>query len=95
MAVSFITKVGRDNFMRARHPDWFREDLERLFKMLAAGVIKPRVAERISFDEVADAHRRLEGGRLAGKVVLCPNRRAAHIERCLSQPTDHNRRRIQ
>ena len=39
--------------MRARHPGWFREDLERLFGLLA---------ERVSFDEVADAHRRLEAG---------------------------------
>ena len=36
--------------MRARHPAWFREDLERLFGLLAAGPIRPRVAERISFD---------------------------------------------
>ena len=33
----------------------------------------PRVAERISFDEVAEAHRRLEGGGLEGKLVLCPD----------------------
>jgi NADPH:quinone reductase-like Zn-dependent oxidoreductase len=60
------------NWMRARHPDWFREDLERLFAMLARGTIRPRVAERISFDDVADAHRRLEEGGLQGKLVLCP-----------------------
>jgi hypothetical protein len=34
--------------------------------------IRPRVAERISFDQVADAHRRLEAGGLEGKLVLCP-----------------------
>ena len=61
------------NAMRARHPDWFREDLERLFGLLATGAIRPRVAERISFDEVADAHRRLEAGGLEGKLVLCPD----------------------
>jgi NADPH:quinone reductase-like Zn-dependent oxidoreductase len=61
------------NLMRARHPDWFREDLERLFGLLANRVIKPRVAERISFDEVAEAHRRLEAGGLEGKLVLCPD----------------------
>jgi Zinc-binding dehydrogenase len=60
------------NAMRARHPAWFREDLERLFPMLAARVIRPRVAERISFEGVAEAHRRLEGGGLEGKLVLCP-----------------------
>jgi NADPH:quinone reductase len=60
------------NVMRARHPAWFREDLERLFGMLATGAIRPRVAERISIDEVAEAHRRLEAGGLEGKLVLCP-----------------------
>jgi NADPH:quinone reductase-like Zn-dependent oxidoreductase len=61
------------NLMRALHPAWFREDLERLFGLLAAGAIQPRVAERISFDEVAEAHRRLEAGGLEGKLVLCPD----------------------
>jgi NADPH:quinone reductase len=61
------------NVMRARHPAWFREDLERLFGMLATGAIRPRIAERISFDEVAEAHRRLEAGGLEGKLVLCPD----------------------
>ena len=59
--------------MRARHPAWFREDLERLFGLLATRAIQPRVAERISFDEVAEAHRRLEAGGLEGKLVLCPD----------------------
>jgi hypothetical protein len=59
--------------MRARHPAWFREDLARLFELLATSAIRPRVAERISFDEVAEAHRRLEAGGLEGKLVLCPD----------------------
>jgi NADPH:quinone reductase-like Zn-dependent oxidoreductase len=61
------------NLMRAQHPEWFQEDLQRLFTLLVAGAIKPRVAERISFDEIAEAHRRLEAGGLNGKLVLCPN----------------------
>ena len=61
------------NVMRARHPAWFREDLERLFGMLSTRAIQPRIAERISFDEVAKAHRRLEAGALEGKLVLCPD----------------------
>jgi len=40
--------------------------------MLATHTIRPRVAERISFDEVGAAHRRLEEGGLDGKLVLCP-----------------------
>ena len=61
------------NVMRARHPAWFREDLERLFELLATRAIRPRATERIAFDEVAEAHRRLEAGGLEGKLVLCPD----------------------
>ena len=66
-------RVYSINAMRALHPAWFREDLERLFGLLATRAIRPRVAERISFDEVAEAHRRLEAGGLEGKLVLCPD----------------------
>jgi NADPH2:quinone reductase len=61
------------NVMRARHAAWFQEDLERLFGLLATRAIRPRVAERIPFDKVAEAHRRLEAGVLEGKLVLCPD----------------------
>ena len=60
------------NLMRARHPEWFKEDLARLFLLLAARVIRPSVAKRISFAEVAEAHRMVEAGGLDGKLVLCP-----------------------
>lgn len=60
------------NAMRARHPDWFRADLAALLDLLRQGRIRPSVAERISFEQVADTHRRLEEGGLAGKVVLIP-----------------------
>jgi NADPH:quinone reductase-like Zn-dependent oxidoreductase len=66
------TYIYSINLMRARHPAWFREDLERLFGLLATHTIRPSVAERISFDDVAEAHRRLEAGGLEGKLVLCP-----------------------
>jgi NADPH:quinone reductase-like Zn-dependent oxidoreductase len=66
------TRFYSINVMRARHPDWFKEDLAHLFELLKTGAIRPRVAERISFDQVADAHRRLENGGLEGKIVLCP-----------------------
>src|SRR5262249_7909576 len=66
------TRIYSINLMRARHPSWFKQDLERLFGLLATGAIRPRLAERISFDQVAEAHRRLEAGGLRGKPVLCP-----------------------
>jgi NADPH:quinone reductase len=73
------------NVMRARHPDWFREDLERLFGLLATRAIRPRVTERISFDEIAEAHRRVEAGGLDGKLVLCPDL-PSRRERMPTQP---------
>jgi NADPH:quinone reductase-like Zn-dependent oxidoreductase len=60
------------NLMRAQQPQWFLEDLALLFGLLAAGTIRPRVARRISFEEVAEAHRSLESGGLDGKLILCP-----------------------
>jgi len=66
------------NVLRVRHPAWFKEDLEHLFGLLATGAIHPHVAERIAFDEVAEAHRRLEVGGLEGKLVLCPDLPSRH-----------------
>lgn len=66
------TRFYSVNAMRARHPEWFKQDLGYLFELLEQGRIKPKVAERICFDDVADAHRRLEAGGLEGKLVLCP-----------------------
>ena len=72
------TRIYSINLMRAQHPTWFKEDLERLFGLLATGAIRPRVAERISFDQVADSHRRVEAGGLEGKLVLCPDLASPH-----------------
>ena len=57
---------------RKKHPDWFVEDLSALFAQLQAGSIRPAVAERITLEQVADAHARLEAGGLRGKVVVEP-----------------------
>ena len=67
------TRFYSINAMRAQHPDWFKQDLAYLFDLLKAGQISPSVAERISFDQVPDAHERLEAGGLQGKIVLCPS----------------------
>lgn len=61
------------NLMRARRPTWFKGDLALLFHLLETGAVRPRVAERLAFGQVADAHRRLEAGGLQGKLVLCPD----------------------
>jgi len=49
---------------------WYREVLAELLASLAAGRIKPVVADRIPLAEAARAHELLERGGYAGKVVL-------------------------
>jgi NADPH:quinone reductase-like Zn-dependent oxidoreductase len=56
--------------MRRAHPDWFREDLSRLFDMLAEGRIAPVVADVMPLTKVARAHERVEAGTVNGKLVL-------------------------
>ena len=59
--------------MRRQHADWFLADLAELMGLARRGAIRPRVAERIGFDDVAEAHRRLERGGCEGKIVLLPH----------------------
>jgi NADPH:quinone reductase-like Zn-dependent oxidoreductase len=80
------TRIYSINVMRARHPAWFQEDLERLFGMLAARTIRPRVAERLSFDEIADAHRRV-GRAVSSKLVLCSPPAATRTAGSASRPS--------
>jgi NADPH2:quinone reductase len=49
---------------------WYRATLAELLDLLAAGELKPIVAERIPLTEAARAHELLERGGYAGKVVL-------------------------
>ena len=58
-----VPDLGKDNA-------WYRETLTELLDLLAAGKIKPVVAERIPLAEAARAHELLERGGYAGKVVL-------------------------
>jgi NADPH:quinone reductase-like Zn-dependent oxidoreductase len=55
--------LGKDNA-------WYRATLTELLALLAAGRIKPVVAERIPLAEAARAHELLERGGHAGKVIL-------------------------
>ena len=61
--VPLTPDIGKDNI-------WYRETLTKLLDLLAAGSIKPVVAERIPLFEAARAHELLEHGGYAGKVVL-------------------------
>jgi NADPH2:quinone reductase len=58
---------------RVRHPEAFAEDLGVLFSWLEQGAIRPVVAERVGFADVARVHAALQAGGLKGKVVLVPD----------------------
>jgi NADPH2:quinone reductase len=47
-----------------------KEDLPKLFALLAAGKIKPRIADRMPLLEARAANERLERGGIDGKIVM-------------------------
>ena len=58
---------------KRKHPDWYRDDLARLFALLAAGRLKPVIADRLPLEEAGIAHRKLEQAEVQGRLVLTPN----------------------
>jgi len=72
----FLLKLIPDGKQAPLAPDlskdnaWYRATLTELLDLLAAGQIKPLVAERIPLAEAARAHELLERGGYGGKVVL-------------------------
>jgi NADPH:quinone reductase-like Zn-dependent oxidoreductase len=58
---------------KRKHPDWYRDDLARLFALLVTGRLKPVIADRLPLEEAVIAHRRLEQAQVQGKLVLTPN----------------------
>jgi NADPH:quinone reductase len=64
------TLTYRVAWLKREHPDWFREDLGKLFDLLAAHQIRPLVAERIPLTEARRAHEMLVSGAVRGKLVL-------------------------
>lgn len=56
-----------------KRPEWFREDLTTLLRLLAAGKLKPTIAERLPMEEVVRAHQLVEAAKVEGKIVLIPN----------------------
>jgi len=60
---------------------WYRETLTELLGLLAAGELKPVVAERFPLAEAARAHELLERGGYAGKVVLVTSAYPGSLDR--------------
>jgi len=56
-----------------KHPEWIREDLGVLLKLLSQGKIAPIIGKRLPLQEIVKAHELLEHGQVQGKLVLLPN----------------------
>ena len=56
--------------LRKKHPDWFSEDLAKLFDLLAQNKIKPIIEARMPFAEAKRAHELIEQAEVQGKIVL-------------------------
>lgn len=53
-------------------------ELAELFRMVTVGQLRPVIADVASLEQAADAHRRIEAGGTAGKLVLAVDPNRAH-----------------
>ena len=58
---------------REKFPQEFREDVQALFALLAAGKLQPAIAATARLEDVVEVHRRIDNAEIAGKVVLLCN----------------------
>jgi len=59
--------------LRKKQPDWFKEDLTKLFNLLAEGKIKPIIERRMKLEEARRAHELIEQAAVKGRIVLVVN----------------------
>lgn len=59
--------------LRKKHPDWFKEDLKELFKLLSEKKIKPVIGKVMDLDQAAKAHKLVENYEVEGKIILTVN----------------------
>lgn len=59
--------------LRDAHPDWFAQDLGKLFELLAQRQIQPMIAARLPLRDAPRANEMLEKAEVSGKIVLLPH----------------------
>ncbi|MFB6286357.1 MAG: medium chain dehydrogenase/reductase family protein [Candidatus Bipolaricaulia bacterium] len=64
--VSFYSITG----LKAKHPAWFRDDLQNLFQLCGTGRIAPVIGESLPLERAGSGHDLLENARVSGKIVL-------------------------
>lgn len=55
---------------RKKHPEWFHEDLEKLFELLREGKINPVISEHFPLEKAAEVQQKIERAELKGKVIF-------------------------
>ena len=59
--------------LKKKHPEWFSEDLQALFGLLADEKIKPVISKKMPLSEARIAHQILEKAGVQGKIILTVN----------------------
>jgi len=59
--------------LRRKQPQWFSEDLSRLFDLLVQKKFKPIIGAQMSLAEARQAHELIEQANVLGKIVLTVN----------------------
>jgi NADPH:quinone reductase-like Zn-dependent oxidoreductase len=56
--------------LRKKEPNWFKEDLGKLFDLLAAEKIKPAIERTLKLEDAQEAHELIEQAAVKGRIVL-------------------------
>ncbi|WP_222982083.1 medium chain dehydrogenase/reductase family protein [Flagellimonas meishanensis] len=56
--------------LRKKHPEWFKEDLQALFKLLEKGKIRPEISNHFTLDKAKEAHEKIEKAEIKGKIIF-------------------------
>ncbi|MGM0531534.1 MAG: medium chain dehydrogenase/reductase family protein [Bacteroidota bacterium] len=56
--------------LRKKHPEWFKEDLQKLFGLLEDGAIKPEIADHFALEKAKEVHEKIEKAEIKGKIVF-------------------------
>ena len=59
--------------LRKKEPNWFKEDLGKLFDLLAAEKIKPAIERQMRLEDAKEAHELIEQAAVKGRIVLMVN----------------------
>lgn len=56
--------------LRKKHPEWFKEDLQTLFKLLEKNNIKPEISSHFTLDKAKEVHEKIEKAEIKGKIIF-------------------------